>query len=73
MMGVPAVPQWKQTQLVSMRVQVQCLASPSIVMSYVVSRRHGLDLILLWFWCRPEAAAPSRPLAWELLYAINAA
>ena len=23
------------------------------------------DLVLLWLWCRPAAAAPVRPLAWE--------
>ena len=29
--------------------------------------------MLLWLWCRPAAAAPIRPLAWELPYAICAA
>ena len=24
------------------------------------------DLVLLWLWCRPAAAAPIQPLAWEL-------
>ena len=23
------------------------------------------DLVWLWLWCRPSAAAPIRPLAWE--------
>ena len=27
------------------------------------------DPALLWLWCRPAAAPPIRPLAWELLYA----
>ena len=31
------------------------------------------DPVLLWLWCRPVAAAPIRPLAWELPYAVNAA
>ena len=28
-------------------------------------RRGGLDPALLWLWCRPEATAPIRSLAWE--------
>ena len=31
------------------------------------------DLALLWLWCRPGAAAPIRPLAWELSYAVSVA
>ena len=38
-----------------------------------VGHRHGSDLALLWLWCRQEATAPNRPLAWELLYAMGAA
>ena len=34
-------------------------------MSCGVGHRHGLDLALLWLWCRPVAAAPIIPLAWE--------
>ena len=30
------------------------------------------DLALLWLWCRPAAAAPIQPLAWELPYATGA-
>ena len=26
----------------------------------------GSDSELLWLWCRPAAAAPIRPLVWEL-------
>ena len=26
----------------------------------------------MWLWCRPAAAAPIRPLAWELPYAAGA-
>ena len=37
-------------------------------------RRQGLDLVLLWLWCRPAAAAaPIPPLSWELPYATGAA
>ncbi|WP_348248997.1 hypothetical protein, partial [Salmonella enterica] len=36
-------------------------------------RRHGLNLVLLWLWCRPAAAAPIRPLAWEPPYAVSEA
>ena len=42
-------------------------------MSRGVGRRHSLDLVLLWLWCRLEAAAPIWPLAWELPYAASAA
>ena len=35
-------------------------------MSYGAGHRRGLDLALLWLWCRPAAAAAIRPLAWEL-------
>ena len=30
-----------------------------------VGHRHGLDLALLWLWCRPAAAALIQPLAWD--------
>ena len=33
---------------------------------------HSSDLMLLWLWCRPAAAAPIRPLAWELPCASGA-
>ena len=42
-------------------------------MSCGVGRRHGSDLTLLWLWCRPEATAPIRPLAWESPHAARAA
>ena len=38
-----------------------------------VAGRHGSDLALLWLWHRPAAAAPIRPLAGELPYAMDAA
>jgi len=31
------------------------------------------DLALLWLWCRLEATAPIRPLAWEPPYASGVA
>jgi len=42
-------------------------------MSCGVGCRHGLDPTSLWFWCRPAAIAPIRPLAWEPPYAMGAA
>ena len=47
--------QWKQTRVVSMRIQVQ---SPGLA-------QWVKDLVLLWLWCRSSATAPIRPLAWE--------
>ena len=34
-------------------------------MSCGVGCRHGLDLALVWLWCRLAAMAAIRPLAWE--------
>ena len=42
-------------------------------MSYGVGHRRGSDPALLWLWCRLAAAAPIRPLPWELPYAVGAA
>ena len=42
-------------------------------MNYGVGHRRGSDSALLWLWCRPAAAAPFQPLAWELPYAADAA
>lgn len=38
-------------------------------MSYGVGHRGGLDLVSLWLWRRPVAAALIRLLVWELPYA----
>ena len=38
-----------------------------------LDHRRVTDLALLWLWCMPAAAAPIRPLAWELIYAAGAA
>ena len=35
-------------------------------MSCGIGCRHSSDPVLLWPWCRPAAAAPVQPLAWEL-------
>ena len=40
-------------------------------MSYGVGRRRGSDMVLLWLWFRPAAAALIPPLAWELAYAAG--
>ena len=42
-------------------------------MSCGVVLRLGLDPMVQWLRCRPEAAALSWPLAWELPYATGAA
>ena len=42
-------------------------------MSCGVGRRCGLDLVLLWLWCRLLATALIQPLAWEPWYAEGAA
>ena len=40
-------------------------------MSCSVGRRCGSDLVLLWLWCKPAAAAQIQPLAQELPYATG--
>ena len=40
-------------------------------MSCGVGHRHGLDLAMLWQWCKPAALGPIRPLAWEPPYAMG--
>ena len=42
-------------------------------MSCRVGHRQGLDLVLLWLWCRPAATAWIQPLAWEPPYAAGVA
>ena len=42
-------------------------------MSCGVGCKHGLDLVLLWLWCRSAAATLIRPLAWELPYVMGVA
>ena len=38
-----------------------------------VDQRRSWDLVWLWLWRSLGAAAPVRPLAWELLHATGAA
>ena len=40
-------------------------------MSCGIGQRLGSDLMLLWLWSRPAAAAPIGLLAWELPYAAG--
>ena len=73
--GLPIVEQWKQIQLVTMRLWVRCLASLSGLRIWCfhscgVARRHCLDPTLP---CRLAAVALIRPVAWELPYAMGAA
>ena len=42
-------------------------------MSCGVGRRCSSDPQLLWLWCRLATAAPIRPLAWELSFAMAVA
>ena len=42
-------------------------------MSCGVGHRRGLDLVLLWLWCRLAAVAPIGPPVWEPPYARGAA
>ena len=44
----------------------------ALSMSCGVGHRCGSDLVLLWLWCRPAAAALIPPLAWEPPYAVGA-
>ena len=74
---VPIVAQWKQIQLVFIRMQVWPLASLS---GLKIQRCHkpwcrsqtwlGLHPVLLWLWLWLVTAAPIQPLAWELPYAV---
>ena len=70
--------QWKRIRLGTMRLRVPSLA----LLSGLGIRRcrelwcrlqTWLDPALLWLWCRPAAAAPIRPLAWEFPYATDVA
>ena len=59
-----------------MRLQVRSLALLSELRIWCCcelwcSHRHGLDLTLLWLWCRLAAVAPIRPLVWESPYAAG--
>ena len=44
-----------------------------VAVGCAVGCRCGLDLALLWLWCRLAAVAPIQPPTWELPYAVGAA
>ena len=56
---IPGLPQWVKDPALPQAPPV----------SYDVGHERGSDPVLLWLWCRPAAAAPIRPLVWELPYA----
>ena len=49
----------------SIPVLAQWVKGSSIVASCGVGHRCGSNLVVLWLWCRPAAAAPIQPLTWE--------
>ena len=51
----------------------QWVKGSGVAVSCGVDRRCGSDLVSLWLWCRPAAAAPIRPAAWEPPYTRGAA
>ena len=50
----------------------QWVKGSGVAMSGDVGHSCCSDLALLWLWCRPAAAAPIQPLAWELPYDTGA-
>ena len=69
-----------RTRLVSLRMQVQSLASLSGLRIWHCRKRRSVGCrcgsdpaVLLWLWCREAAAAPIQPPAWELPYASGEA
>ena len=50
----------------SIRGLVQWVKGSSVAESCGADHRQGTDPKLLRLWCRPAAAAPILPLAWEL-------
>ena len=70
--------QRKEIRLVSMRMQVQSLASLSVseiqrCPELWCRPQMQLSPSLLRLWCRPAAVALIGPLTWELPYALSVA
>ena len=57
----------------SIPVLAQWVNDPVLAVSCGVGHRLDSDLALLWFWHRPAATGPIRPLAWEPPYATGSA
>ena len=77
--GVPVVAQWVKNPP---QCSWSCRFHPwsrsvgygsGMATNWGISCRCGVDLALLWLWCRPAAAAPIWPLTWEPPYAAGAA
>ena len=76
--GVPIVAQWRWIQLGAWGCRFDTWPhsvgwESGIAMSCGVGNRHGLDLALLWLWCRLAAVALIWPLAWQPPRALGAA
>ena len=59
---IPGLAQW---------VEDPALPGAVVYVTNVVHVTNGMDLMLLWLWCRPAAAALTQPLAWEFPYAMG--
>ena len=76
---VPIVAQWVTNQtsihedVGSITGLTHWVKGYSIAMSSGIGHKHGSDLVWLWLWQRLAAAAPIRPQAQELPYAVGAA
>ena len=55
------------------KIKNKKIKGSGVSLSCGIGHRSGLDPTLLRLWCRPTAAAPIQPLAWELPYAKGVA